>query len=611
MTSSKVQVHDIDRLINNMLEQGPRGMMLRELIFNGIQAKRDPKEGDVRLIRIYSSAGKLIIINSGAGMDASELYDACQIAYSGSHKNKTEQRGEGAKVASLIFNPLGMRYRSRKNGVISQATISYDPVNDNWPIISVTPSPVALAGSNPENNITAEDILRYSKFVGDFTEVKLLGMSTDHQTAYEPYDDIKPETNSKVPYEVFNRFYKFPEPPAGLTLDLKFDNAFTRGNQTRPFRTVSEVISYRLNDSNAFEHIEDREVTVGNNIRIEYVKHVRPSTKKPGSNSGGRTPWSNYSQGRDAAMGAIVYRGEMYDVHTEKWSHISSQFGVVGLQNQLSVFIHLPDDYPVSIDRYRERLMRNRTPVSMAEFAPIVAASRPQWLIDMIQQSVGIRRNDRTAAAKLLKYMEKQFARKPITDPNSIVTGGAAPSGKSTGTGSSKTQPSGPGKGNGKGNGSGGVRQGGVERNKSGDVAAPPQAVWITNATCDGTPLEQGFGAVYSPATDLYFLNSDYWMFQDIMSEVIDGLAVQYPGVRNHLVTVKALLEPMIKTKIEFDVGVAILRIKEKARRPEFSASAITKSFEQESLSTVYDHATLNVPDLVRDASKVAAIQTM
>jgi hypothetical protein len=102
-------------------------MMLRELAMNALEAARHaPKDRRFVEIRPYEHDGvnKLVIWNTGPGMNALELHHMCDIAASiGKEKSLTGNFGMGAKVASLPSNQHGMRYRSCKDGRVSEVIL--------------------------------------------------------------------------------------------------------------------------------------------------------------------------------------------------------------------------------------------------------------------------------------------------------------------------------------------------------------------------------------------------------------------------------------------------------------------------------------------------------
>src|SRR5438045_3245608 len=130
MATSKItplQVGDEDFIVASMIERCPKTMMVRELMMNAIEAARLAREGN-RIIEIsaveHEGVQKLVMWNTGPGMDAKELLTICDIASSlGKEMSLSGNFGMGAKVASLPSNKLGMRYRSCKEGRVYEVIL--------------------------------------------------------------------------------------------------------------------------------------------------------------------------------------------------------------------------------------------------------------------------------------------------------------------------------------------------------------------------------------------------------------------------------------------------------------------------------------------------------
>src|SRR4029077_11346670 len=111
----------------SMIERCPKTMMLRELMMNALEAARLAPEGH-RLVDISAASfdgfPKLVIWNTGPGMNSNELLSICDLAATlGKEMSLTGNFGMGAKVASLPSNQLGLRYRSCKNGNVSEVIL--------------------------------------------------------------------------------------------------------------------------------------------------------------------------------------------------------------------------------------------------------------------------------------------------------------------------------------------------------------------------------------------------------------------------------------------------------------------------------------------------------
>lgn len=128
-TSQVAALHVADEafLVASMIERCPKTMMIRELFKNAAEAAMKAPKGE-RIIelkpKMIGGVQKLAIWNTGPGMSSEELYHICDLAASlGKDKGLDDNFGMGAKVASLPSNRYGLRYRSCKNGVVSEVIL--------------------------------------------------------------------------------------------------------------------------------------------------------------------------------------------------------------------------------------------------------------------------------------------------------------------------------------------------------------------------------------------------------------------------------------------------------------------------------------------------------
>ena len=130
MKVDPLTIRDIDFTVARQIEQCPKTMMLRELTMNALEAAGKAPEGKRRVVfkakRLNETgdADKLAIWNTGPGMSSEQLDHICDLAASLGKEMAVEGNfGMGAKVASLPSNSLGMRYRSCRDGVVSQVVL--------------------------------------------------------------------------------------------------------------------------------------------------------------------------------------------------------------------------------------------------------------------------------------------------------------------------------------------------------------------------------------------------------------------------------------------------------------------------------------------------------
>lgn len=570
MSRKALSVFDEVKLIDNMLSQAPRGMMLRELIVNGLEAKRDPLEGSERRIRLYMDENKkLIIFNTGQGMDASELYNCADLAYTGAHKGDHTgrvNRGEGAKVASLRFNTQGMRYRSRKDGKISQVLLSHSDEH-GW---SVEAEAVVL---------TESDKTRYFSVAGDFTEVTLLGMSSEHCTGYTPYDDQCEVKANDVLSEIFQRFYAFEE-PSGLKTDFMVSEDYRPGAQGQlTFQTMGQILS---TTQNKLEHPLDRFVEIADGARIEYVKYA-------GSTNSKRSPLhSSRALGRNT-MAAIVWKGEMYAaIVGQDWGRKAAGYGLMGMGQDVTVLVHLPDDYAVEEDRYRKFLMKNGELLQLEYFNQDIITSRPQWLLDLIDSQNRKKRADRSLESRLAAFAIKQFRFDPKSPNNVYLLNGGKPKrerkpvvnprGK---RGPNVNQDNGDNQG--KTIGKIPARLPGSADTSSNPSV--PSCLWITNADIDAYPMMRDTAVAYVPNDYSFIINEDSPIIQQLKSEIKDGLDRKSLSVSNAALDF-AILDTL-KDYAGFRVGQYILSVQALANGASWDGNKMARAYSDEALEAI------------------------
>src|SRR3546814_16424212 len=86
---------------------------------------------------------------------------------------------------------------------------------------------------------------------------------------------------------------------------------------------------------------------------------------------------------------AVVWRRECYDLHLgARWSRAAAQYGLPAVHAETSVFVLLPDDFPVRPGAYRAGLeyIDTREPVALEDFQALVRNHQPEWLGDPVAQ---------------------------------------------------------------------------------------------------------------------------------------------------------------------------------------------------------------------------------
>jgi hypothetical protein len=370
MTTSAVtalQVADEDFLVASLIERCPKSMMIRELFMNAFEAAQHAPEGR-RLVEISSlpmdGVDKLVIWNTGLGMDDRELLKICDIASSlGKEKSLTGNFGMGAKVASLPSNQRGMRYRSCKNGRVHEVIVCkrdgvygrlrrYDRETDTWiEVLDVTD--IAEQEGRPLGE--------------DWTEVVLLGNKPEQDTVRDPYNGDPEQDAQWLATYLYHRFYGLPE-GVKVTL-LKGTNKLDGNRQFEP-------IPARL------RHFERHEtVSLPNGLKIHYLYDAQ-------YNGTGHNKSISGAIASAVSTCGVVYKDELYDVSKgRQWTFEAPVFGVPFGAKHISIHIELPDNFPVVPEAYRQCLQYiggEQLRLRAKDFEELVRENRPEWLIELI-----------------------------------------------------------------------------------------------------------------------------------------------------------------------------------------------------------------------------------
>lgn len=364
-----ITIRDIDFTVTRQIEQCPKTMMLRELVMNAVEAaaKAPTGRGVVEIkgksVAECGDARKLAIWNTGPGMSSTELDHICDLAASlGKDMALEGNFGMGAKVASLPSNTLGMRYRSCRDGVVSQVILGkregiygkvWIPVEDSFEeIVDVTEQ------VRDEGEYQLEE---------DWTEVVLFGNHPDQDTVADPYDGDPKQDRQWITTYLYHRFYSLP---AGVEVYLH------EGTHPRDGRRQFKPIPER---ADAFGRVEA--VEVGEGVRLHYLYD-------PAYQDGGHNKSISGSLTSSVSTAAIVFRGEMYDVRKgRKWAADAPAFGIPFGARHISVHVELPDAFPVRHEPYRRFVQlvgSDQRQVMVEDFAELVFRNRPEWLIEII-----------------------------------------------------------------------------------------------------------------------------------------------------------------------------------------------------------------------------------
>jgi hypothetical protein len=405
-----LQINDKEFLIASTIERCPKTMMLRELTMNALEAAALATPSRRRVeFHVTKSSGtdKLIIWNTGPGMDGHELHEMCDIASSiGKSKSLDGNFGMGAKVASLPSNKLGLRYRSCKNGVVHELILCErdgkygrlrrrDDNGDFHEVLDVTELATAEGAD--------------TSF--DWTEVTLLGNHPDQNTARDPYDGDPACDAQWLATYLYHRFYRVPD---GVRISLH-SGTHKLGEGVRQFLTIPERAT-----SGAFDRYET--VVTPEGIKVHYI-YDGPYAKMPSHNR-------SISGAIQSAVStcALVYKNEMYDVRRGRnWTLDAPLFGVPFGARHISIHVELPDNYSVRPEGYRQFLrytMGEQQQAQATDFALLAAKYRPQWLIDLIKTFAPDAASHDEIRRELQKLLDELRVRRdmPRVTPNGGVS---------------------------------------------------------------------------------------------------------------------------------------------------------------------------------------------
>jgi hypothetical protein len=364
-----ITIRDIDFTVSRQIEQCPKTMMLRELVMNAVEAAAKAPAGR-RIVELKGKtvaecgdARKLTIWNTGPGMTSTELDHICDLAASlGKDMALEGNFGMGAKVASLPSNTLGMRYRSCRDGVVSQVILGkrdgiygkvWIPVEDSFEeVVDVT------------DQVREESEYSLGE---DWTEVVLFGNRPDQDTVADPYDGDPAQDRQWITTYLYHRFYSLPE-----GVDVYLQEGTHPRDGRRQFRPIPER-------ADAFGQVET--VDIGEGIKIHYYYD-------PAYQDGGHNKSISGSLTSSVSTVGLVFRGEMYDVRKgRKWAGDAPAFGVPFGARHVSVHVELPDSFPVRHEPYRRFIQLtagDQRQLLVEDFAELVFRNRPAWLIEFI-----------------------------------------------------------------------------------------------------------------------------------------------------------------------------------------------------------------------------------
>lgn len=574
-------------------KMGAREMMIRELVMNAVEACRHLPEGE-REVRLYSAtvdpypAEKLAIWNRG-GMNLRTLLQFSDINAAINKENRIDANfGRGAKIASIMSNRLGMRFRSCFAGRVLEVTLAADPEKE---IVGKVLVEDPVKGTAHVRDVTKEYTGRtFGKFLSgsenfewtslDWTEVVLMGNSPEQDTVRTPYEDAAlPQT-----LWLFNAVgFRFFSLPPGIY--VRMNSSVTRhrtstpgkGAQWNRFYTMQESLQY------ASQHTA---VSFEGGV-VHYIL-PRDVNALPTGDGNKRLFGGEYvcKANKTAAFGGLVWRGEIHDLHagtgrgqttlnSKMWPPLALRWGLVRAHNQISILVELDDDQATNDINRTHLLGKDGARIDPDQFADVVRENMPEW-VKAIEKSMEPRED---ASLKNIRQYLRDLMREFKNRVLGISLGGeeVAATVRKVEEGEDEL---GSGKG---GNGEkrhiveeGGTELNGKRRRRPMDA---PNFDWVDNAWFAEHNLD-GLAAHYQKPTHsqagVIYFNEDHDTFSELVTAITKHLPgndinliyqvarskakqLAYRAVGTHVVAGLSLLHSELKEEVVMDALSAVV----------------------------------------------------
>lgn len=410
---ARMRMTNEDFGIRLFLEQGPSRMIPREFFKNCVEAFENHDENGTRKVWIRSRyvAGylgrKLSFINTGVGADTDTLIKITDLT--GSEKKlgteNSMNRGQGGKIAGCKYNPLGLLYISRKNGVVSRAAVGYCATSEQWGRAEKEIDGVTYEAWEEPLTADEQEYYNYRGLTGDFFEVIMLGRTSEQDTFANPYGIPGKHGDDSVLNELLARIYRMPSVAWRSTQTQVFYAPDVEG--TRTLALYGDTVEFP-EQSLEYNNVRRERVALSGTypgVEVEFVHCISHKARKA-----------------FPPRCAIVFEDEQYDVRMrDRWQNSSLYFGAVGLAGKLSILIHIPNG-TLKGDLYRQNLLDKETdqPVTADAFASLIYAARPKWVLDL--QSAVKTTSPKDIKESVEDYLNTLFARRATEKEVSQMT---------------------------------------------------------------------------------------------------------------------------------------------------------------------------------------------
>ena len=356
----------------------------------------------------------------------------------------------------------------------------------------------------------------------------------------------------------------------------------------------------------AFERHEREQAYVGERIRRESVwldSRVRIDFVHLPLFSGDNNAMGRYELAGDATRIALVWRGEMYDAAIgQHWSRKAASFGLPSMHRRISVFIHLPDDWPVRDDAYRLNVVRTDSgeQVEVEDFQADVRAAKPKWVRDLVEEALAPRHatDMKEVEDELQKRLRKARIKRPdaALSGTSVATAGGSGSGTETGRGTPNVpividpdapaptpRPSGPS-----------TKAPGRKKTKAHRaVSRAPHIVWLDNAEpVKDERLEERAGRFVRETNTLY-LNALHSSVAGKVKFLEDLYApqVSLEAVRDEIID-------QVKVDMALHIGTAVVYALAKEGLRTWATDELQKAMSSEALTVSADNSEMLMRDI-------------
>ncbi len=380
MRIDPIGVEDANFYAYKQIELASSGMMIRELMMNAIEATQKAKKDQRKIVftqETHFGVPKLCIWNTGPGMDADEIFRMGNLGCKVNKEHALDKNfGEGAKVAVLRNNPLGMIYTSCKKGVVSRTWLAQ--LDDRYGRVIFENDSRTVPFNEAVLDVTDEYPEDQRAF--DWTQVTLLGKHRDQNTVSDPYADGK-STSSWVAEELYHRFYRIDP-----TIEVRMEVGHRYADGRMP-HAIFESIEVRRTRPCKTQKGTQKGVFTRSDVVIssDGVKYhfIHDEDYK-----GHRMSINRNCLQTDVTFGGIIHKGEIYSLlKGSEWTSHAFKYGINFGGKYIIVMVELPDNYPVVPETNRKNLQYlDRTTLTLEHFAEQVQQHRPQWIKDLVEE---------------------------------------------------------------------------------------------------------------------------------------------------------------------------------------------------------------------------------